>query len=62
MQKNMEPDMEKGKATFKWQLGRQNLLEMQDEELLERLTESWKGFSLSRKIAAKAPAKTSSPD
>lgn len=60
--KNMEPDMEKGKATFKWQLDRQNLLEMQDGELLERLTESWKGFSLSRKIAAKAPAKTSSPD
>lgn len=60
--KKMEPDMERGKATFKWQLDRQNLLEMQDEELLERLTESRKGFSLSRKIAAKAPAETSSPD
>lgn len=58
--KNMETGMERGKATFQWQQDRQNLLEMRDEELLERLTESWKGFSLSGKTAAKAPAKTSS--
>lgn len=43
-EKNMEPGMERGKATFGWQQDRKNLLEMGNEELLQRLSKSWKGF------------------
>lgn len=43
---NMEPDMRKGKTTLQWQHGGRDLMEMSEEELLEKLTKSWEGFSI----------------
>lgn len=44
--KNMEPNMKKGKAALCWQQDGQALVMMSEEELLEKLTKSWEGFSV----------------
>lgn len=44
--KNMEPGMKRGKATLGWQRDGQALVVMSEEELLEKLTKSWEGFSV----------------